>query len=60
LQDAKTHEKYPTDLVWTRQYVWNNKGDTAMLYDADGHEVSRVYGRPAPTVEKRKDECVIM
>ena len=31
----------PTDLVWTGRNVWNNAGDTAVLYDPTGREVSR-------------------
>ena len=31
------------DLIWTRRYVWNDKGDKAVLYDADGNVVA-VYG----------------
>ena len=30
-------------LIWTRKYVWNNKGDEAILYDAEGNVVD-VYG----------------
>ena len=26
----------PTDLLWTRAYIWNNDGDEARLYDAQG------------------------
>ncbi len=31
----------PTDLVWTGRNVWNNAGDTAVLFDPTGREVSR-------------------
>ncbi len=31
----------PTDLAWTGRNVWNNAGDTAILYDPTGREVSR-------------------
>ena len=31
------------ELIWTRKYVWNNKGDEAILYDAEGNVVD-VYG----------------
>ena len=31
----------PTDLAWTGRNVWNNAGDTAVLYDPTGREVSR-------------------
>lgn len=29
-------------LFWTREPVWNNKHDTAVLFDANGHEVARL------------------
>lgn len=32
----------PLHLRWTRRYIWHNKGDTAVLYDAAGSEVSRL------------------
>ena len=31
----------PTDLAWTGHNVWNNSGDTAVLLDPTGREVSR-------------------
>lgn len=31
----------PFDLFWTRSYIWRNAGDEAILYDADGQQVSR-------------------
>ncbi|RLA98122.1 MAG: hypothetical protein DRG83_14935 [Deltaproteobacteria bacterium] len=27
------------ELIWTRKYVWNNKGDKAILYDVAGNVV---------------------
>ena len=39
---AESKENPPTDLVWTTAYVWNNTGDTAILYDGDGEEVARI------------------
>lgn len=30
------------DLLWTREPMWNDKGDTAVLFGANGHEVSRL------------------
>lgn len=37
----------PQDLVWTRHSVWNNRSDTAILFDNSGHEVTRrAYPRP--------------
>lgn len=32
----------PLHLLWTRKYVWHDKGDTAVLYDSAGSEVSRL------------------
>ncbi|WP_427338126.1 lamin tail domain-containing protein, partial [Caloranaerobacter sp. DY30410] len=29
------------DLKWTSKNIWNNKGDTGILYDKKGNEVSR-------------------
>lgn len=29
----------PTDLQWTRAYIWNNNGDEARLYDETGYLV---------------------
>lgn len=31
----------PLDLFWTKSYIWRNAGDEAILYDADGQQVSR-------------------
>lgn len=31
----------PNQLLWTTSYIWNNAGDTAVLYDANGQELSR-------------------
>jgi len=31
----------PSDLRWTRRYIWNNEGDEARLLDARGSEVDR-------------------
>lgn len=32
----------PVHLRWTRKYIWHDKGDTAVLYDSAGSEVSRL------------------
>ncbi|MFA5873245.1 MAG: lamin tail domain-containing protein [Anaerolineales bacterium] len=29
------------DLFWTNEQVWNNRGDMATLFDADGFEIDR-------------------
>jgi len=31
----------PTDLRWSGSYFWNNDGDEATLYDAEGQLVDR-------------------
>ena len=31
----------PTDLFWTRGYIWNNDGDEARLFNASGQEIDR-------------------
>lgn len=39
------------DMIWTKQNVWNNDGDIARLYDADGlpRAVPFEYGRSRST-----------
>jgi hypothetical protein len=32
----------PFDVIWTNATVWNNKGDTAVLFGANGHEIARL------------------
>ena len=29
-------------LVWSRRYIWNNRGDEAILYDEEANEVAKV------------------
>jgi len=29
------------DLFWTKEQVWNNRGDMAILFDTDGNEIDR-------------------
>ena len=41
------------DLLWTRQSVWNNRSDTAFLFDDRGHEVTR-FTYPRPTVRESR------
>lgn len=31
----------PSDLVWRQERMWRNRGDTAVLFGANGHEVAR-------------------
>lgn len=47
---AKEHHNPPTDLYWTRRFVWNNNGDTAILVNAEGEEVSQESGVPQASV----------
>ena len=44
---AESHHNPPDNLFWTRRYVWNNHGDTAILVNPDGEHVSTVTGVPA-------------
>jgi hypothetical protein len=30
----------PSDLLWTRSYIWNNGGDKARLYDPSGRLIA--------------------
>eukprot|EP01126_Amoeba_proteus_P012521 TRINITY_DN1515_c0_g1_i2.p1 TRINITY_DN1515_c0_g1~~TRINITY_DN1515_c0_g1_i2.p1 ORF type:complete len:107 (-),score=15.50 TRINITY_DN1515_c0_g1_i2:53-373(-) len=32
--DKKNHP--PTSLFWTKKFVWNNNGDSAVLYNREG------------------------
>lgn len=41
------------DLLWTRQSVWNNRSDTALLFDNLGHEVTR-FTYPRPTIRENR------
>lgn len=44
----------PRDLVWTGESVWSNRSDTVLLFDNQGHEVSRrTYPRPLIREERR-------
>jgi hypothetical protein len=75
MQDSDKHNNPPTDLAWTRAFIWNNHGDTAVLFDAEGKEVSTVSGlvtsprRPAGAaaedisaapVGESKPDCIVM
>lgn len=44
---AESHHAPPEHLFWTRRYVWNNQGDTAILVNPAGEHVSTVTGVPA-------------
>jgi hypothetical protein len=39
------------DLVWTRESVWSNRSDSAILFDNQGHEVTRLT-YPRPTIRE--------
>lgn len=43
----------PRDLVWTRERVWSNRSDSAMLFDNRGHEVTRLT-YPRPTIREER------
>lgn len=34
-------DAWPTDIYWTDKTIWNNSGETAFLWNAQGAEVSR-------------------
>ena len=44
LEPKKTKNKRGVwaDLLWTVGQVWNNRGDTAILFDANGLEIDRL------------------
>ena len=44
---AESHHAPPDNLFWTRRYVWNNHGDTAILVNPAGEHVSIVSGVPS-------------
>ena len=40
-QKALTHQTARVDLLWTTEQIWNNHGDIAILFDANGQEIDR-------------------
>lgn len=42
-EPKKTHNDHGVwaSLLWTIEQVWNNRGDTAILFDANGLEIDR-------------------
>ncbi|MBA3532425.1 MAG: lamin tail domain-containing protein [Ardenticatenales bacterium] len=45
----------PKELFWTKEHIWNNQSDTAVLFDATGHEVARMaQGRSRSEEQGRK------
>jgi hypothetical protein len=48
------------DLLWTRENVWSNRADTALLFDNLGHEVTR-FTYPRPTIRgERKPKLKVL
>lgn len=41
------------ELLWTRQSIWNNRSDTALLFDDGGREVNR-FTYPRPTARESR------
>lgn len=56
-QEAPDHP--PCDLLWTQEQVWNNRADTAVLFDAHGVEVDRVPYPPRQTRAARSRKALI-
>ena len=53
-QDALNNPS--SGLLWTEEQVWNNQGDVAVLFDANGLEVDRYaypHGRIMGSADKR-------
>ncbi len=40
-ETAHNNQTNRVDLLWTTDQVWNNHGDTAILFDANGLEIDR-------------------
>ena len=45
---SKSHVDPPRHLAWTRRYIWNDKGDKAILVDAAGAKQQEVDCTPVP------------
>ncbi len=57
-EQARPASQY--DFLWVRENVWSNRSDTALLFDAKGHEVSR-FAYPHSTIrEKRRPKLKIL
>lgn len=56
--NATLKQNPPTDLYWTSEPVWANRGDTAILFDVAGNEVARyvyrMHGEPDLDAEPKK------
>ena len=56
-QKALTHQTARVDLLWTTEQIWNNHGDIAILFDANGQEIDRYsypHGRVMGSSAKRR------
>ena len=42
ITSGPTAKAGPGTLVWSKENIWNNDGDPAVLLDAQGHQVSRL------------------
>ena len=42
LSGPRQPQDLPRTLIWTNENIWNNNGDTAQLYNAEGELVSEV------------------
>jgi hypothetical protein len=47
---------FRADLTWTKDQIWNNHGDIAILFDANGTEIDR-YAYPHLRQMGSSDEC---
>jgi hypothetical protein len=48
---SSKHKDPPRHLQWTRRYIWNNEGDTAVLFDGEGAVVQKVVCTPVAASE---------
>lgn len=53
---AHRHHKPPFNLFWTRRFIWNNDGDTAVLLNSDNLEVSRITSAPGSGTGQSQDD----
>lgn len=48
------------EFLWSRENIWSNRSDTALLFDQKGHEVNR-FTYPRPTLrENRRPKLKIL
>lgn len=56
--NATLKQDPPSDLYWTSEPVWPNRGDVGILFDANGHELARyvytMHGDPDLDAEPEK------